>query len=89
MKQNCWEFHHCGRELGGINSKSQGVCNAVTFTAFNGTNNGFNGGRYCWAICGTDMATPMTCTHHPPDNDCTKCGFYQLVKEEEKINFIF
>lgn len=88
MKLNCWEVNRCGRELGGKNSKELGVCCSVKFTAFNGTNNGFNGGRYCWAVAGSLKDTPKDCIHNPPGNDCTECNFYSKVKEEESINFI-
>lgn len=88
MKRNCWEFNHCGRELGGEKSKIQGVCNSVTFTAFNGTNCGFNSGRYCWSVSGSLKDGPKTCVHNPPLEDCTQCDFYLFVKREENVNFI-
>ncbi len=88
MKHNCWEFNHCGREFGGSEIHQYGVCQSVTFTAFNGTNNGFNAGRYCWAVSGSIKDSPKTCIHHPPFEDCEQCEFYLSVKEEENINFI-
>lgn len=88
MKTNCWEFNHCGRELGGDKAGLLGVCQSVTYTAFNGTNNGFNGGRYCWSIAGTKKATPKTCAQQPPNDNCDNCHFFQTVQQEEGSNFI-
>ncbi len=88
MKLNCWEFNHCGRELGGAKAKTLGVCQSVTFIAFNQTNDGFNAGRYCWNVSGTKKDTPKTCVHHPPLDDCGKCEFYKTVQKEEDLNFI-
>ncbi len=87
MKINCWEYMHCGRELGGNKVKEYGVCPAVTFIAFNKTNGGYNGGRYCWQIAGTFPRSNARCSYASQLEDCTQCDFYRLVQKEEGSNF--
>lgn len=88
MKVNCWTFIKCGREYGGGNVKSLGRCPAATYTAFNQTNGGFNGGRYCWQIAGTFPSKDILCSHTENIKDCTFCKFYKLVEAEEDKFFI-
>ena len=45
MKQNCWEFHNCGREEGGARATEMGVCPAASATEADGFCDGKNGGR--------------------------------------------
>ena len=74
MKKNCWEYSKCGRERGGRNEKELGVCPAAAEERLNGVHGGINGGRACWAVA------QVFC-------DCTRCKFFQLVKEEEGPNY--
>ncbi len=60
-KINCWEFNHCGRELGGNSVDKYGKCHSVMYKSFNGINSGLFGGRYCWHIAGTYHDGDPTC----------------------------
>jgi hypothetical protein len=71
-----------------MKAKECGVCPVVTFTAFNRTNGGFNGGRYCWQIVGTFPESDIRCSYAAELPDCTSCHFYQLVKKEEGSSFV-
>ena len=53
MPVNCWEFKNCGRQPGGPRAAELGVCPASSNVKVNGTNQGRNGGRICWAVAGT------------------------------------
>ena len=87
MKMNCWDFMNCGREVDGSMVKSLGNCPAFTFTSFQGTNNGFHSGRYCWYVAGTYSKTEPKCSHLHKIEDCSKCSFLKLVKNEEGAMF--
>ncbi|MBF0564266.1 MAG: hypothetical protein HQK89_03390 [Nitrospirae bacterium] len=81
-KLNCWQFKQCGREPGGKNSVSIGICPVATAANFNGLHGGENGGRACWAVPSTlcensgNLASKI--------RNCTTCEFHQLVIKEEK-----
>jgi hypothetical protein len=75
-KLNCWEYKKCGREVINVKLWECGICPATVETKVDGVNGGKNGGRACWAIAGT------LCIE-----DCSKCDFYKLVKEEEGLNW--
>ncbi len=49
-KLNCWEWKQCGREPGGVNVASLGICPASTEMKMNGVHGGKNGGRTCWIV---------------------------------------
>jgi len=74
MKKNCWEYSRCGRERGGRNEKELGICPAAAEERLNGVHGGINAGRACWAVA------QVFC-------DCTRCNFFQLVREEEGTNY--
>lgn len=86
-KTNCWEFHNCGREPGGVNSLNGNICPASVESTADGINRGKNAGRCCWAITGT------LCLGEPQGNkseklkDCVNCNFFKSVQEEEHRNF--
>ena len=86
MKTNCWEFKKCGREFGGIKVKEMGVCAAATEKRINGINNGFNGGRGCWAVAGTLCGGTVQGTFSLKMTNCMACDFYKTVFKEEKNN---
>ncbi len=88
MKTNCWDYMKCGRELGGKRVEECGVCPAVTYTAFNGINGGYNGGRYCWEIAGSFPVSDLRCTCSAHIDDCTQCKFYKLVRSESGKDFV-
>ncbi|MCP4692194.1 MAG: serine/threonine-protein phosphatase [Desulfobacterales bacterium] len=83
-KRNCWEYMHCGREHGGKNADSLGVCPASTDSTFNGFNLGVNSGRICWLVAGTfcDGNVRMG-TVAEKRNSCNNCDFYKQVHAEE------
>lgn len=78
----------CGLELGGKKVGNSGVCPAVTYTAFQGINGGYNGGRYCWGIVGNFPASNLRCPHAAQIKDCNLCDFYKLVEKESGDHFV-
>jgi hypothetical protein len=86
VKQNCWEFKKCGREPGGSKAQDLGVCPAATEPRLNGTNDGKNGGRACWALTGTLCGGQVQGTFAAKVGNCAKCEFYQTVVQEEGAN---
>jgi len=88
MKENCWEYMKCGRELSGDMIDKLGVCSALRYSAFHGDNNGYMGGRICWKIVGTFPGGSKECALSSELGDCHLCKFFKLVEEEEGSNFI-
>lgn len=84
-KLNCWEFMNCGREPGGKNVSSLGVCPAAEDVSADGLNGGRNGGRLCWAIAGTLCDGKIQGTFAEKRLLCFACDFFRHVKEEEGI----
>lgn len=83
-KLNCWEFKKCGREPGGENIETYGVCPAATATSFDGFHGGVCAGRACWAVAGTFCGGQPQGTFARKIKNCAKCDFHQLVITEEK-----
>ena len=83
MKKNCWEFMKCGREPDGKKAKELGVCPAATETRVNGTHDGKNAGRACWAIAGTMCRGNIQCIFVKALGTCFNCKFYERVTQEE------
>lgn len=81
--QNCWEFKHCGREVGGAKAAELGVCPAATDTSVDGLNSGKNGGRICWIIAGTVCDGEVQGTFAQKIPACMACDFFKKVKAEE------
>ncbi len=81
---NCWEFKKCGREFGGKNADSLGVCPVNVHKSSNGVNNGKNGGRFCWRITGTLCGGRRQGTYGSKLKTCMVCDFFKLVSREEK-----
>ncbi len=86
-KLNCWEFMGCGREPGGANVESKGVCPAATEEAASGLHGGHCGGRACWAITGTLCGGAVQGSFAAKMGSCLDCDFYKLVKYEEGFTF--
>lgn len=82
-KINCWEHKKCGREPGGANAASQGVCPASVAEAFDGFHGGINAGRACWAVAGTFCGNQPTGTFAKKLKTCTNCDFHEHVIREE------
>lgn len=84
-EKNCWEFVRCGREPGGANVRTLGVCPAATAERLTGVNRGTNGGRACWAV---PEERPMGILERPRPGHwklvlCLKCPFHRTVESEE------
>jgi hypothetical protein len=82
---NCWEFHACGREPGGINAEKDGVCEVAICTGADRIHYGVNGGRACWGIDSDKQHCPgrLKQQNHRQPASCTACEFYDLVHEQE------
>jgi len=87
VKKNCWEHMKCGREQGGKNARTLGVCPAAADTRLNGVHGGKNGGRTCWVIAGTLCGGAVQGTFSAKFKTCQQCGFYQNTKAEEGSGF--
>ncbi len=87
MKANCWDFKKCGREPGGDNF-SLGTCPAVKERALDGVHDGINAGRACWVVEGTLCNDEVQGTFARKYEHCAKCDFYDLVRREERRDFI-
>lgn len=80
---NCWEIMQCGREPGGTRVDELGICPSATERAFDGVNQGYNAGRFCWAVTGTLCGGDVQGTFAEKALDCMQCMFYaQVVREE-------
>ncbi len=82
-KLNCWQYMRCGREPGGANAASQGVCPAATDRSYDGIHSGQCAGRFCWAVSGTFCGGVVQGTFARKRDLCTRCHFYQRVQAEE------
>ncbi|HTO93462.1 MAG TPA: hypothetical protein VMM80_03795 [Bacteroidota bacterium] len=80
---NCWEFTQCGREPGGENAATQGICPAATARGAHGLNGGKNGGRACWAIAGSFARGEVCGTVAAHLGDCMACEFFARVGRDE------
>ncbi|MBI5664546.1 MAG: PilZ domain-containing protein [Nitrospirae bacterium] len=87
VRQNCWEFNKCGREVGGKRSGETGVCPSAVAASCSGLYHGKNGGRMCWAIAGTFAAGKIRGSF-AREFSCLNCDFLKSVcKEEDICNF--
>ena len=82
-KQNCWEYKNCGRETGGREVDSAGICPAATELKTDRLNNGLNGGRACWAVKNTLCDDTVQKVFAIKLAKCLKCDFYRMVSDEE------
>ncbi|MES9843420.1 MAG: two-CW domain-containing protein [Candidatus Sedimenticola sp. PURPLELP] len=80
---NCWEFFKCGREPGGDNARSLGICPTATQQQSDGINKGKAAGRVCWSVnhshCIQSIGEKFT--------KCLQCPFFHKVQDEEGRNF--
>jgi hypothetical protein len=86
-KLNCWEFKKCGREPGGAKVNELGICPASTDTRLDGTHGGKNAGRACWVVAGSYCGGKIQGTFAQKYGNCSKCDFFQKVKEEEGAKY--
>ena len=86
-RRNCWEAKRCGREEGGENISSLGVCPVAIAQHHDSVNGGLNGGRFCWAVVGTLCGSQVQGTFARKLDSCLKCPFYKEVEEQEDGKF--
>jgi hypothetical protein len=86
-KLNCWEFKKCGRQPGGPKAAELGICPATQAQASNGSNEGKNGGRICWALAGTMCGGKVQGTFAQKAANCMNCPFYAMVRQEQGVTF--
>ena len=86
-KTNCWEAMQCGRQRGGVRTRSHGVCPAAVDTSCEGTNGGHNAGRVCWSVAGTLCSGVPSGTYAQKRLTCLNCPFFKLVSIEEGVRF--
>ena len=87
--ENCWEYMQCGREPGGKSIVELGVCAAATDGEYDGTNNGKNAGRFCWAVTGTLCKGEVQGHFAAKFKNCILCSFFQKVQQQEERAFVF
>ncbi len=71
-KKMCWEIKKCGRELGGAQADTKGVCPAANPLE----------GRACWVTAGTFCEGTVQGSFAQKIEDCRKCDFFQMAREE-------
>ena len=79
---------NCGREPGGRNADTLGVCVAATCDEADGVNRGHHGGRFCWAIAGTLCGGKVQATFAEKFHTCLGCPFLHGVQDQEGREFI-
>lgn len=88
MKQNCWEFHNCGRASNGKNAQAMGVCPAAVDERLHGVHDGKNAGRSCWVVAGTLCGGETQGTFGKKFKNCEICEFYKQVRSQESGSFL-
>lgn len=89
QRKNCWEAIRCGREPGGSNVRTLGICPAATAERLHGVNHGTNGGRACWAVPEERKMGILEEVRPGPWKVvlCLRCPFYRRVESEEGAAF--
>ncbi|HBB40110.1 MAG: hypothetical protein COW73_10215 [Nitrospirae bacterium CG18_big_fil_WC_8_21_14_2_50_70_55] len=82
-RSNCWEYRHCGREPGGAQVNTLGLCPAAIESRLDGINGGTNGGRACWAVEDTVCFETIGAKFL----ECLHCDFLLQVQDEEGATF--
>ena len=88
IKQNCWEFKKCGREVNGDQIGNLGVCPAAIEIGLDTVHSGINAGRACWTITGTLCDQKVQGVYKQKIEECMKCEVYIEIKKEEGRDFI-
>ena len=86
-KLNCWEIKKCGRERGGRDEQTMGVCPASVEVRLDTIHSGKNAGRACWVIAGTMCDGTVQGSFAKKLASCEVCSFYKQVKQEEGSGF--
>lgn len=87
VKKNCWEVLNCGREIGGKNVRTLGICPAAIDERLEGVHGGKNAGRACWVVAGTFCEGRVQGTFAQKYGDCTSCEFFRTVRKEEGSDY--
>lgn len=87
-KLNCWEFMECGRGIGGAKADELGICPAAMNFTHNGENGGSSAGRICWKVVGTFCGGSIQGMTAVKMMNCSQCGFFLLVRQEEGARFV-
>ena len=77
----------CGREPGGVNADTLGICPAANDSSHHGLNRGINAGRICWDVAGIFCGHQVFGTFAKESMSCSSCSFYKKVREEEGLKF--
>ncbi|HTF99236.1 MAG TPA: hypothetical protein VK654_01455 [Nitrospirota bacterium] len=85
-KLNCWEHKKCGRQPGGQRAEELGICPVTVCCDLNGTHEGQNAGRACWAIAGSLCGGKIQGTYAQKLHNCWTCDFMKSVKVEEETS---
>lgn len=85
---NCWEYRKCGRELGGVNARRDGICPASIDIRYDGVHEGICAGRACWIVAGTMCDGLVMGTFAKKYKDCIRCDYYRLVERVEGRDFL-
>jgi hypothetical protein len=88
MKANCWEVKKCGREPGGKNVSSPGVCPATSDTRLDGVHGGRNSGRACWMVKSTLCGGQVQGSFGDKFKNCQECDFYKKVRADEGASYV-
>ena len=86
QKLNCWEFHKCGRELKS-GQNNEGACPVTAEIKLNKVHDGYQAGRACWVIAGTQCRGEVQGSFAKKYSNCEKCNFYRQVRQEEGAKF--
>ncbi len=89
-KPNCWEYKQCGREPGGANVATWGICPVAQEERLHNRNHGHHAGRMCWLV------KAALCTSLEGSGDfintidaCMQCNFMRLVYQQEGEQFSY
>ena len=83
-KLNCWEHKKCGRQPGGHKTAELGICPVTTLIDLDGTHEGKNAGRACWAIAGSLCGGRVQGTYAEKLHNCWRCEFMKSVQADEE-----
>ena len=84
MKKNCWEHKNCGRWPNGPKATEFGICPVTIDTNLHGAHGGQQAGRACWVVAGSLCGGRVQGSYAEKMNNCWKCDFMNIVKQEEE-----
>jgi hypothetical protein len=86
MENNCWEHMECGREPGGKNQDSLGVCPVTKYHLADGFFCGRDGGGGCAFIVGSFSPGEFE-DQCGANRDCKKCRYYLHMTSKYKSSY--